>query len=63
MDLKALRGLEKSSPQLRQVHLMRHDMLNFITVTQNYVKNMVLDVTWEEFQVGMAKLYRAPRLI
>ena len=45
--------MEKSSPQLRQVHLMRHDMLNFITVTQNYVKNMVLDVTWEEFQVGM----------
>jgi gamma-tubulin complex component 6 len=29
---------------------MRHDMLNFITVTQNYVKTMVLDVTWEEFQ-------------
>ena len=32
---------------------MRHDMFNFITVTQNYVKNMVLDVTWEEFQVGL----------
>ena len=37
-----------------QVHLMRHDMLNFITVTQNYVKNMVLDVTWEEFQVSQS---------
>ncbi len=32
---------------------MRHDMLNFVTVTQNYVKNMVLDVTWEEFQTEL----------
>ena len=29
---------------------MRHDMLNFVNVTQDYVKTQVLDVSWAEFE-------------
>eukprot|EP00095_Tigriopus_kingsejongensis_P012337 maker-scaffold198_size266703-snap-gene-0.22 protein:Tk12337 transcript:maker-scaffold198_size266703-snap-gene-0.22-mRNA-1 annotation:"gamma-tubulin complex component 6" len=47
-DLKHLRGLEHCS-QIRQIHLMRHEMLNFVTITQDYVTTQVLDVSWEEF--------------
>ncbi|XP_059096465.1 gamma-tubulin complex component 6-like isoform X2 [Tigriopus californicus] len=48
-DLKHLRGLEHCS-QIRQIHLMRHEMLNFVTITQDYVTTQVLDVSWGEFE-------------
>lgn len=32
---------------------MRYEMLNFVTVTQNYVTTQVLDVTWNEFMAAI----------
>ena len=45
----------QSSEQFRRVHLMRHDMLNFVTITQNYITRQVLDVTWSEFMTEIAE--------
>ena len=38
---------------------MRHEMLNFVTVTQNYVTTQVLDVTWAEFMTELTEKVRS----
>lgn len=35
---------------MRSVHIMHHDMLNFINGIQAYVKCQVLNLSWVEFQ-------------
>ena len=59
---KAVWGLEKVffelkeigragfSAQVQRCHLMRHEMLNFVTITLDYVTTQVLGVSWTEFE-------------
>ncbi|KAB1270371.1 Gamma-tubulin complex component 6 [Camelus dromedarius] len=42
------------SVQFRQLQLFKHEMQHFVKVTQGYIANQILHVTWREFQARLA---------
>ncbi|CAB3981305.1 Gamma-tubulin complex component 6 [Paramuricea clavata] len=48
----SLKRMDKSaskSPQLRKIHLFRHEMSHFVNDVQGYISNQILHVSWQEF--------------
>lgn len=50
----ALLSPAAGSVQLRQLQLFKHEMQHFVKVTQGYIANQILHVTWCEFQARLA---------
>ncbi|XP_040564323.1 gamma-tubulin complex component 6 [Lepeophtheirus salmonis] len=48
--LKFIGKTYADSQNIHALHLMRNEMLNFITVAQGYISTQVLDLCWQEFQ-------------
>lgn len=42
------------SVQFRQLQLFKHEMQHFVKVTQGYIANQILHVTWCEFRTRLA---------
>lgn len=42
------------SVQFRQLQLFKHEMQHFVKVTQGYIANQILHVTWCEFRARLA---------
>ncbi|XP_053441447.1 gamma-tubulin complex component 6 isoform X1 [Nycticebus coucang] len=45
-----------SSVQFRQLQLFKHEMQHFVKVTQGYIANQILHVTWCEFRARLAEV-------
>uniref|UniRef100_A0A8C6E4E4 Gamma-tubulin complex component 6 n=1 Tax=Moschus moschiferus TaxID=68415 RepID=A0A8C6E4E4_MOSMO len=45
-----------SSVQFRQLQLFKHEMQHFVKVTQGYIANQILHVSWCEFQARLASV-------
>nr|XP_019567877.1 PREDICTED: gamma-tubulin complex component 6 isoform X1 [Rhinolophus sinicus] len=50
----ALLSPAAGSVQLRQLQLFKHEMQHFVKVTQGYIANQILHVTWCEFRARLA---------
>lgn len=50
----ALLSPAAGSGQLRQLQLFKHEMQHFVKVTQGYIANQILHVTWCEFRARLA---------
>nr|XP_035969624.1 gamma-tubulin complex component 6 isoform X2 [Halichoerus grypus] len=44
------------SVQFRQLQLFKHEMQHFVKVTQGYIANQILHVTWCEFRARLAQV-------
>ena len=44
------------SVQFRQLQLFKHEMQHFVKVTQGYIANQILHVSWCEFQARLASV-------
>ncbi|XP_042103867.1 gamma-tubulin complex component 6 isoform X4 [Ovis aries] len=44
------------SAQFRQLQLFKHEMQHFVKVTQGYIANQILHVSWCEFQARLASV-------
>ncbi|XP_062058626.1 gamma-tubulin complex component 6 [Lepus europaeus] len=44
------------SVQFRQLQLFKHEMQHFVKVTQGYIANQILHVTWCEFRARLAEV-------
>nr|XP_006212657.1 gamma-tubulin complex component 6 [Vicugna pacos] len=44
------------SVQFRQLQLFKHEMQHFVKVTQGYIANQILHVTWREFRARLASV-------
>ncbi|XP_039092213.1 gamma-tubulin complex component 6 isoform X2 [Hyaena hyaena] len=44
------------SVQFRQLQLFKHEMQHFVKVTQGYIANQILHVTWCEFRARLARV-------
>ncbi|XP_075409562.1 gamma-tubulin complex component 6 isoform X1 [Tenrec ecaudatus] len=52
----ALVSRAAGSVQLRQLQLFKHEMQHFVKVTQGYIANQILHVTWCEFRNKLASV-------
>ncbi|XP_044085061.1 gamma-tubulin complex component 6 isoform X2 [Neovison vison] len=52
----ALVSRAASSVQFRQLQLFKHEMQHFVKVTQGYIANQILHVTWCEFRARLAQV-------
>ncbi|XP_028414465.1 gamma-tubulin complex component 6-like [Dendronephthya gigantea] len=48
-SLKRIDKCASNSPQLRKIHLFRHEMSHFVNDVQGYISNQILHVSWQEF--------------
>lgn len=44
------------SVQFRQLQLFKHEMQHFVKVTQGYIANQILHVSWCEFRARLAQV-------
>ncbi|XP_047595833.1 gamma-tubulin complex component 6 isoform X3 [Lutra lutra] len=52
----ALVSRAAGSVQFRQLQLFKHEMQHFVKVTQGYIANQILHVTWCEFRARLAQV-------
>nr|XP_054362649.1 gamma-tubulin complex component 6 isoform X2 [Mirounga angustirostris] len=52
----ALVSQAAGSVQFRQLQLFKHEMQHFVKVTQGYIANQILHVTWCEFRARLAQV-------
>ncbi|XP_029811569.1 gamma-tubulin complex component 6 isoform X3 [Suricata suricatta] len=52
----ALVSRAAGSVQFRQLQLFKHEMQHFVKVTQGYIANQILHVTWCEFRARLARV-------
>lgn len=52
----ALRSHAAGSVQFRQLQLFKHEMQHFVKVTQGYIANQILHVSWCEFRARLARV-------